>query len=81
MIERRAIFASSPGYFILDGSVVVAPIEVLEVEGLCRLGAPQAQQRAGVDSLTENGSVIGNTDEPLPAPSTPCARWSLNCPI
>ena len=48
------------GHLLVDRAVVVAAIERAEVEGLRRLGLPQAQRVRRVDVITEDRRVVGN---------------------
>ncbi len=47
---------------ILHRPVIIAPVEIGEVEGLGRLGAPQAQQGASIDAVAEHRGVVGDAD-------------------
>jgi len=46
------------GHLLIDRAVVVAAVECAEVEGLRRLGLPQAQRVRGVHVVAEDGRVV-----------------------
>jgi len=65
-------------YLVLDGAVVVAVIECVEIERLDGLGLPQAQAVAGADAIAQDWSIIGDTlDDGIGNPSHALASFGV----